>query len=48
MFGAKVPFGMQSYAYIGLRVAFRRNTEDNLDTAKTLLFELPRVITFYP
>ena len=47
MFWARVPFGMQIYVYIGLRVTFRSNTEDSLDTAKTLLFVLPRVITFY-
>ena len=48
MFGARVPFGTQIYVYIGLRVTFRYNTEDSLDTAKTLPFELTGVITFYP
>ena len=48
MFGARVSFGTQSYVYIGLRIAFRLNTEGSLDTTKTLPFELTGVITFYP
>ena len=48
VFWARVSFGIKNYVYIGLRVAFRRDTEDSLDIAKTLLFELTRVVTFYP
>ena len=46
--GARVSFGTQSYVYIGPRVAFGYKFEDSLDTVKTLLFEIIRVITFYP
>ena len=45
---ARVSFGIQSYVYIGLGLLSGKNLKTVWTLLKTLLFEITRVITFYP